>query len=290
MRFRSILFFICMTGWCYSGHAQKTFRFITYNILQGMRRDSLVGKPQFVSWVKKMDPDVLALQEVTGFTQETLESLAISYGHPYAVLLTEGIKYPVAVSSKYPITNVRKVFDNMDRGFILSDIAGYRTAVVHLTPFDYRKRRQEAALMLAEIGNRGGTNWVLMGDFNTVSPSDAAAYQDGRLVAAYRRYESKYAPILKLDHGQLDYQVIRQFLDSGYTDVLRLKQDKFIKTVHPRAFQPRNSKDIASRIDFIFVDEALKSRVHRSVVIKDQFTDYYSDHYPVCLEILQTAK
>jgi exodeoxyribonuclease-3 len=52
-----------------------------------MRLDTSAGKPIFVKWVKQMDPDVLALQEVTGFTQASLEKLAESYGHSYALLL-----------------------------------------------------------------------------------------------------------------------------------------------------------------------------------------------------------
>lgn len=60
-------------------------------------------------------PEVLALQEVTGFTQASLEKLAETYGHPYTVLLMEGGKFPVAITRKYPIINVQKLSDNMDR-------------------------------------------------------------------------------------------------------------------------------------------------------------------------------
>jgi len=266
--------------------AQKPMRFITYNLLQGMKRDSADGRPVFTDWVKKMDPDVLALQEVTGFTQAGLESMAAAYGHPYAVLLIEGEKYPVAITSKYPITNVKRVHNNMDRGFIVSEIAGYQTVVVHLTPFDYRKRQQEIALLLAEVNNlRKPGKWVLMGDFNTVSPQDSLAYRDGRLAGAYQRYEQKYAPILKLNNGKLDYSVIQQVLDNGFSDVLKLKHAAFHKTVHPKAFEPKTGADIPSRIDFIFVSTALRKGVRNARVITDGFTDHYSDHYPVCLDL-----
>lgn len=286
MQYTRILILLCFMLWSATGSAQQSMRFITYNILQGMRLDSVAGKPAFVAWVKKMDPDVLALQEVTGFTQAGLEAIAAAYGHPYAVLLVEGEKYPVAVTSKYPITAVRKVYDNMDRGFILSEIAGYQTAVVHLTPFDYRKRRQEIALLLAEINHiKSSDKWVLMGDFNTVSPQDSAAYRDGRLAEGYRRYEQKYAPIFKLDRGALDYSVIQAVLQNGFVDAVKLKEPSFQKTVHPKAFEPKASPDIASRIDFVFVSAALTKKVVRARVVTDTFTDNYSDHYPVCLDI-----
>lgn len=272
--------------WAGACAAQKHMRFITYNLLQGMKRDSAAGKPAFVEWVKSMDPDVLALQEVTGFTQAGLEVMAAAYGHPYAVLLVEGEKYPVAITSKHPITGVRKVYDNMDRGFIISTIAGYHTAVVHLTPFDYRKRQQEVNLLIAEIKNAGPSgNWVLMGDFNTVSPQDSLAYRDGRLAAAYRRYEQQYAPILKLDNGRIDYSVIQRVLDNGFSDALKIQHASFIKTVHPKAFEPKTGTDIPSRIDFIFVSDALRKKVRAARVPADGFTDQHSDHYPVCVDL-----
>ncbi|MBZ4189884.1 endonuclease/exonuclease/phosphatase family protein [Niabella sp. 3A5MI-3] len=281
-----VLLLLCMLVASLPCKAQQNMRFITYNILQGMKRDSAAGKPAFVEWVKKMDPDVLALQEVTGFTQAGLEAMAAAYGHPYAVLLTEGEKYPVAITSKYPITGVRKVYDNMDRGFIISEIAGYHTVVVHLTPFDYRKRQQEIRLLIAEIKSATYSgNWVLMGDFNTVSPQDSMAYRDGRLAAAYRRYEQQYAPILKLNDGKIDYSVIQQVLDNGFCDVLKIKNASFTKTVHPKAFEPKTGVDIPSRIDFIFVDTALRKQVRTARVITDAFTDQYSDHYPVFLDL-----
>jgi exodeoxyribonuclease III len=68
-------------------YVYNRLRVITHNVFEGMRLDTSAGKPIFVKWVKQMDPDVLALQEVTGFTQASLEKLAESYGHSYALLL-----------------------------------------------------------------------------------------------------------------------------------------------------------------------------------------------------------
>lgn len=264
----------------------NSLRFISYNILQGMRLDTAKGKPLFVNWVKEQHPDVLALEEVTGFTQASLEELAKSYGHPYAELLVEGEKYPVAITSKYPISNVKKVISNMDRGFITAEISGYQVLVVHLTPFDYRKRREEIDLMLAEVqSNSNRKNWVLMGDFNTVSPLDSAAYKDGKLAESYKRYEKTYAPILKLSDGKIDYTVIQKVLNVGFVDAIKAKNPSFIKTVHPKAFEPKSGPDVPSRIDFIFVSRDLRQKILSAGVIMDPFTDKYSDHYPVVADV-----
>jgi exodeoxyribonuclease III len=261
-------------------------RAITYNIYEGMRLDTSAGKPIFVEWVKQMDPDVLALQEVTGFTQASLEKLAESYGHPYAVLLIEGEKFPVAITSKYPIVNVQKVSDNMDRGFITAHIKDFNVVSLHFTPFDYRKRRQEVELLLAHINAQSSKQqWLIMGDFNTVSPADSANYSDGRMVENYLKYEKKYAPIKKLVDNKLDYTVIEKVLANGFTDALKKTTPEFVKTVHPKRFEPKTGTDVTSRIDFIFVSRDLVKKISAAKVIIDDFTNNYSDHYPVLLDL-----
>jgi exodeoxyribonuclease-3 len=276
MRYLIFLMLFMYTGAC----AQRV---ITYNILQGMRLDSSAGKRVFVNWVKQMDPDILALQEVTGFTQDSLEKLAESYGHPYAVLLIEGEKYPVALTSKYPIVNVQKVTDNMDRGFIMAQILNYHVVCLHFTPFDYRTRRTEVNLLLSHIKSR--QKWIIMGDFNTVSPLDSAHYKDGRLVAGYQAYEKKYAPIQKLADGRIDYTVIQKILDAGFTEAVAKRSPSFVKTVHPKRFEPKTGTDVSSRIDFIFVSKDLVKKIEDAHVVVDAFTDNYSDHYPVLVEL-----
>lgn len=265
---------------------QAGLRIMTYNIYEGMKMDTATGKPVFAAWIKKMDPDILALQECTGFTQASLEKLAEQYGHRYAVLLIEGEKFPVAITSKYPILNVQKVSDNMDRGFISATIKGCHVISLHLTPFDYRKRAQEVDLLLAHINALANKkNRIVMGDFNTLSPADSAHYSDGRMVGNYQAYEKKYPPILKLVDGKIDYSVIQKVLNAGLVDALKLISPGFVKTVHPKRFEPKTGTDVSSRIDFIFVSKDLVKKIGNVKVLTDDFTDNYSDHYPVLMEL-----
>lgn len=283
----SRILFVILLFAGYPGFTQHSrLRFITYNMLEGMKLDTSADKPNFVNWLKQMDPDVLALQEVTGFTQASLEKLAQSYGHPYAVLLIEGEKYPVALTSKYPIVTIQKVSDNMDRGFIMARIKELNVVSLHFTPFDYRKRAQEVDLLLAHINAQPvKQQWVIMGDFNTVSPADSVNYSDGRMVANYQAYEKKYAPIQKLANGKLDYTVIEKIVANGLTDALKITTAAFVKTVHPKRFEPKNRDDVTSRIDFIFVSRGLVKKIAAAKVLVDDFTDNYSDHYPVLLDM-----
>lgn len=265
---------------------QTGLRVMSYNIYEGMKLDTAAGKPVFAAWIKKMDPDILALQECTGFTQASLEKLAEQYGHQYAVLLIEGEKFPVAITSKFPILNVQKVSDNMDRGFISATIKGYNVISLHFTPFDYRKRAQEVNLLLAHIEALASKkNWIVMGDFNTLSPLDSAHYSDGRMVANYQAYEKKYPPIQKLADGKIDYSVIQKVLNAGLVDALKHTTPEFVKTIHPKRFEPKTGTDVSSRIDFIFVSKDLVKKIESVKVPTDDFTDNFSDHYPVLMEL-----
>src|SRR5690606_33724832 len=127
--------------------------------------------------------------------------------------------------------------------------------------------------------------WIVMGDFNTVSPADSVHYSDGRMVANYKAYERKYAPIKKLADGQLDYTVIGKVLGNGFTDAVRMKAPAIVITVHPKRLEPKFGTHVSSSIDFIFVSKVLVKDIAAASVLMDAFTDHYSDHYPVLLDL-----
>src|SRR5687767_11071810 len=123
-------------------YQQKTFMIITWNVYEGMKLDTTQNKIAFTKWIKEKDPDVMAFQEMNGFTQTKLEAFARSYGHSYAVLLKD-TGFPVALTSKYPITDIEKVIENMHHGYIQAKVSDITFFVVHLSPHKYQKRQEE---------------------------------------------------------------------------------------------------------------------------------------------------
>ena len=128
---------------------KRSFRVLTYNVCEGLKMDTTASKERFVAWMRELDPDLAALQEMNGFTQARLEKLAAAYGHSHAVLLKD-TGYPVALTSKYPIV-AKRVTDNMHHGFLIARTGGYNIVVAHLSPFSWRKRQQEVATIRAWI-------------------------------------------------------------------------------------------------------------------------------------------
>lgn len=259
--------------------AQDYLRVLSYNILEGMKLDSTKGKRQFVKWVKDQDPDIFAIQEANKFTAESLAELAKSYGHNYSVLVKEK-GYPTALTSRFPITDVEKINENITHGYITAKVNGYHIVVLHLNPHHYDIRRKEMAAILAKINeNKATKKLIVMGDFNSNSPLDKANYADGALVKRLKEAKLKYAFHNNLVNGEeIDFEVQGSILDFGLVDIIK----------HLADTDPANAKEInpaKHRIDYIYVSKDLKSKVIRGKFIRDDFTKKFSDHLPIIIEL-----
>lgn len=270
---------LVLSAWALPAAGQG-LKVISYNILEGMKTDTTPGKQLFVSWVKQQDPDVLALQECNGLTQKKLEELARSYGHPYAVVVKE-TGYPVGLTSKYPIVGVQKVTDNMTHGFIRATIEGYNFLVLHLNPHLYEKRREEIALVLKTLeAQTEGGRWLIMGDFNSLTPLDKARFADGHIEARQKQLKAQNPRIENLVDGErIDFLVQQRMLDAGYVDAaFRYDEEQ----------RARNGKGVIvsnGRIDYIYISKDLDKKLLYCGSIYDDFTKKYSDHVPVQLEL-----
>lgn len=250
--------------------AQKQFRIISYNILEGMKMDSTKGKTEFVDWVKAQDPDILALEECNKFTQLSLEEMAHRYGHPYALIVKE-TGYPTGITSKYPIVNARKITDNMTHGFIVAQIKDLIVIVLHLNPHNYQKRREEIDVILSTIAAAPSQKkWIMMGDFNSFSPLDKENYADGKAIARLKQGNEQFHHNNLVDGQFIDYDVQKRILDFGFKDTGKTMD--------------KENKVKGNRIDYIYVSKDLIPKVTTAHFIRDGFTANHSDHKPVIME------
>ncbi len=259
--------------------AQQKLSVLSYNVLKGLQADS-VNQNTYVDWVKKISPDIVAYQEMNGFTQKKLEDFAAQYNHPYAVLSkTDG--FPVALSSKYPIVNVQKVVDNMWHAYIYANINNVHVFVLHLSPFSYRKRQAEVAEILARAALIPENEPVMiMGDFNSLSADDSVAY-DGAFWENQKAAEKKRKIIQNLNNGQLDFSVTNAMKKAGFHDALHMHNKKFRHSAPTKKY----FHDIVKRIDYVWVNDVLAKQVTKADIIYDDVTDSISDHYPLYIEI-----
>lgn len=262
--------------------SQNELSILSYNTYNGFQSDTSV-MDQYLEWVKDLDPDVVAYQEMNKFSQKSLEEFASEYGHDYAVLIKEE-GYPVAISSKYPIVNVQKVTDNMHHGYLYANVLGTHIFIVHLSPFDHRFRAKELRLVLAHAASLSESDRVLiMGDFNAFDKKDAAYYKED-LFEAMRKRDSTYNQN-NLNAGSLDYSVMDLMENAGFHDSYWEIKDTYHYSMPTPKYQTRPVR----RIDYIWVNEQGKEDILDAGIIADEHTNVMSDHYPTYI-ILETNK
>jgi len=265
-----------------------TLRLISYNILEGMKLDKDNNFDKFVNWMKSYSPDIVALEEAYTIAQKksNVADWAKRWGHEYSVTYKKSDdNYPVSITSKYPITVKSEIVDGVSHGALYVQIEGVNIVVLHLWPMSYARtaggwdkdtshdydkdgdvdgddyRISEINIFLDETirTNPKEKNWLMMGDFNSSSPKDKDI-----LVNAIR-----------------SYQVHQDILNASYGDLVRQMHNEFLRSCPTVYGGWKGYSGPGSRIDFIYGSRSIANDVVDAGIIYDEFTDNYSDHYPV---------
>ncbi|WP_257669319.1 endonuclease/exonuclease/phosphatase family protein [Parapedobacter tibetensis] len=272
-------FFTTMIGTC-SIYAQGNFKVLSYNVLKGLQQDTVIHK-EYVDWVKEIDPDLIAYQEMNGFTQESIEEFASKYGHPYAVT-SKVDGFPVALSSKHPIVKVEKVVANMWHAYLYANINDVHVFVVHFSPFSYVKRQFEMKEIMARAALiPSHEKIIIMGDFNSLSSKDSITYNQNlqAWLEQLKTREVQHDHIRNLNDNKLDYSVMEIAEDMGYHDLMHQHTGIFKHSIPTERYATPTS--VRNRIDYILANSALADQLKSIDIIHDEATHHMSDHYPV---------
>ncbi|SNZ00019.1 endonuclease/exonuclease/phosphatase family protein [Flagellimonas pacifica] len=269
----------------------ETLKVMSYNIWNGFEwgKDT-ERKAKCIEWIKSKKPDVVALQELCGYTEEMLKEDALKWGHEYVQLLkTEG--YPTALTSNRPIKLKERKIDSFWHGVLHCETYGIDFYVVHLSPADAKFRLKEAKMIAQDIQESKSDNYIILGDFNASSPFDAYALEkNNSLHEKYRpKGDNKYSNLL---NGNFDYSVIGQFLACPAVDLALNKVD-LVNAGHtfptPALTGKYNNTDksiVANRvrIDYIFASPNLSNTCEKLEILNQKKTHELSDHYPLMAE------
>lgn len=271
--------FLCIS---FAAFAEEPLNVITYNIWNGFT-GAKGSEAKAVNWIQGHNPDVVALQELVGFSQDRLEKLAKQWQHEHAVILKEG-GYPVGITSNTPIEIIEKKVKGMHHGFLHAKTANTHFFVVHLSPFRWEVRHEEANTILKRAVPlmKAGDRVVLLGDFNAVSPMDKKRIESlPKLLANSIASDTQHKHVENLKDGKFDYETIQAFLDAGFIDVCH---DQAAGTLLLDGSFPTKVFDnelTLRRIDFIFTTENLAKQCVAVDIPREGVTNEISDHYPV---------
>jgi exonuclease III len=278
----------CMNG---CSRQDSGFKVMNYNIWNGFDWGKSEQKRQlFVDFIKSESPDILAMQELCAFNHFKLKKLAKDYGHKYSVIL-KSTGYPVGISSKYPITNVKRKQLGFWHGVLLCNVKGINIAVVHLSPAYYSYRLKEAGVIASMVADSlsSGEKWIVMGDFNAHSSNDAAqlALFPQKLENQRKGEDGKSQDKTNLKDGEYDFSVMDTFFKAGLKDSALVPgavlEGKWTFPGNALIADEKAVVEGYERIDFQLVSENLFNSIKSYDIIKNEYTMQISDHYPVCV-------
>ncbi|MFC2125159.1 endonuclease/exonuclease/phosphatase family protein [Bacteroidota bacterium] len=178
-------------------------------------------RKQVSDWIQEQEPSMVALQELCKYTPDKLQEDANVWGHPYSVLLKED-GYSVGLTSAFPIELKEKIRDGMWHGALHCVTNGIDVFVIHLSPASYRFRQKETEILLEKlkIVAENQDNYVVLGDFNSLSPIDADMYNfEGAMFKRMVASQKKKGEEGNLNHGKPDFSVMSAFLAFPLNDV-----------------------------------------------------------------------
>lgn len=289
----STILLVLVGGFVFSqGYDEKasksSLKVMSYNIWNGFDWGKDEDRHQkFISWINSKKPDVLALQELCGYTQEKLASDAKKWGHKYAIILKEK-GYPVGLTSNKPIVLREKALDGLWHGMLHAETWGIDLFVVHLSPADRNFRYKEAMIIGEKIQNIKNENYIVLGDFNAHSPYDGDQDKVHKSqLKRIRESDAKNEKHNNLLDDQFDYSVISSFLALPLIDVTPRyvsAKDRFtfpakalVGTYHSKESVVKNRV----RIDYILASRNLGLNCLSVEVFNGEDSTLLSDHFPL---------
>lgn len=237
-------------------------------------------------WMNEQDPDIVALQELNGYTEQILADDARSYGHAYSALLKEE-GFPTGITSRFPIEDIQRIREGFHHGLMRVKIQGIYIYVIHLHPSNWETRMLEINQILQDIETLPqDAKVILAGDFNTFSPLDSVYYSHGRLEPFFKDRDSLYEE-KNLNNGKLEYSVIQKVMDVGLIDLeasLRISSYSFSGSF-PTLIEKEGEHGDQRRLDYVFASKNLVKKVTKAKIITTDTTFILSDHLPMVVDL-----
>ncbi len=281
----TILIYSCNSGKKQVNQASQHLRIMSYNVWYGFSKVP-ERKKTWITWMNNQNPDVVSLQELNGYTEAKLAEDAKSYGHAYSVLLKED-GFPTGITSRYPIEDIYRIEEGFHHGLLRVKIQGIYFYVIHLHPSNWEFRKNEIDLILRDVeGLPPNSEVILSGDFNNLSPFDSASYAHGRLEPFFNERDKMYKE-KNMNQGNLDYSVIQEVMDFGFTDLdANMRDSSYAFTgSFPTLIEKEGEHGDQRRLDYIFASEDLVKKVINARIIATDTSWILSDHLPVLVDL-----
>ena len=297
-----------------------TLRVLYWNIANGMWADQGNNFNNFVSWVKKYDPDVCVWCEAATiysangqnppspkYLPDGWPSLASRYGHSYTSLggvIGGSWAYPQVVTSKYPLSTIKKITTTGNSSKPITRGAGMHRlnvngtnidfVTVHMWPFKYAydvPSSQQSASTAENGGEKYREYEIGYIIDQTINNSEYSSTSNWILVGDFNSASPLDISTLGGNATDDKYRCQSAVLNqTDMQDVMKLmyKAEDFVASTY-------NEKD---RKDYVYVSPALGGKVVNAFMANDSWTyvkkvqtaggidmPLPSDHRPIVVDI-----
>ncbi len=250
-------------------------KILHYNILNGCRKEP-ERLAQLGAWLRTEAADLVAFNELNGWTSETLASAAATWGYDYAHVMELHSQHHLGVIARDPFQIVAEIDEGFHHGLLDVRCSGLRLLITHLTPVSAVDRHREAELLAERVGGIAGPA-ILIGDLNTLSPLDAPWYE-----TIDARTELSSAPPLRRKFlspdDAIDYGPMQCLLDAGLIDAGAQQQ---VRHSVPTPFNKDPMHAVLLRLDYALANSAAAGGIQWVCIRHGEEVDSLSDHYPL---------
>lgn len=247
-----------------------TLCILSYNILAGGEN----RLPLIASVIQQQQPDIVALQEAR--SRSNAEALAhqldmsFTFGEAHNTNKDHVVwlsRLPVIHAENHPLPIFAKTLLEIEviwKGMPLALFTTHLKAGQDLEGEQRRVAEMQAILQLLQAHQN--QSQVLVGDFNTLHPTD---HPNVSAYVAVLKARGEEAPT-----PQFPRKVIPLLLEAGYVDCYR--------ALHP--FTPEDTSYTshqALRVDYIFASSRLAERLSACDIIREGDAQSASDHFPI---------
>ncbi len=258
----------------------QNLKLLTYNLADGVgdKRGNINNLQQYM---KQFDVDVAAFQDIDGISEAALKEWAKKWKHPYVAII-QSDAYALAITSKYPLENTKKIKADMQHGYLYTEVAGVGIYTTQLTSENAKARQLEANKIATDVATNGRETIVLLGTLNSYSPQDSLIYNDRfRRVPKENRYDRDVIMRLASYQRKRNYEVLYQLRDAGLEDVLANQRgtDSVVEITHPTSGEVPEYEQ--HRFDYILCNKHLAAQCERIELLEMKRSQKISEHYPV---------
>jgi len=280
-----------------AGDRARPWTVVNYNVLVGFRNGA--SQEEGVAWIREQQPNVVALQELSGWDEAKLREFATAWGHSHVAVLKEG-GFNLGITSREPLKVIERRTADFHHGMLHVQVDGVDVIVTHLWPGLRSEQMLEAKIVreAVEEAHAKGQEVLSVGDFNAHSAVDRAMLKgqgpllDRRTPADDKRPQGeKFIVDDEFIFDIMEEILVGPLTDLAHAQLLRLHPkaglpEQFATATFPTRFlahasTPESQHGFLERIDFMLATPGLAAQCMLAEVKRDDpRLERISDHYP----------